>query len=135
MAMAAPADAQIPPSAMMASGTWRGWILQPDEDSHRVTYSVVQKGKSITIELRSPNNPDYGMGDVKLKDDVLTFSWAMGQGSILLCRLSRRGSPGFDGTCQDARFDSQGGRNKLFISMTPPRTGGRGAPPDSLPRR
>jgi hypothetical protein len=125
------ATAQLQASSIMESGTWRGWVLRQDEDSLRVTWAVQQKGKSITIELRAPGNPDYGMSDVKLKDDVLTFSWAMGQGSILVCRLSRRGSPGFDGTCQDAVRDSQGARDKLFVNMTPPRVGGRGARPDS----
>ncbi len=124
--------AQLPASATMVSGLWRGWVLQPDEDSLRVTFLIEQKGKNLTIVLRSPNNPDYGMGDIKLKDDVLTFNWAMGQGSVLLCRLSRRGSPGFDGQCQDGRLDSQGGRNRIFMNMAPPRAGGRG---DSLRTR
>ena len=120
------ARAQQPASATMVTGTWRGWVLRPDEDSVRVSFLVEQKGKRITIVLRSPNNPDYGMGDVKLKDDVLTFSWAMGQGSFLLCRLSRRGGTGFDGQCQDALRDSQGGRNRVFMNMVPPRAGSRG---------
>jgi len=123
------AAAQQAASATMVTGVWRGWVMQPDDDSLRVSFLVEQKGKNITIVLRSPNNPDYGMGDVKLKDDVLTFSWAMGQGSVLLCRLSRRGGPGFDGQCQDGRLDSQGGRNRIFMNMAPPRIGGRG---DSL---
>ena len=127
--LAASAAAQQPASATMITGVWRGWVMQPDEDSLRVSFLVEQKGKNITIVLRSPNNPDYGMGDVKLKDDVLTFSWAMGGGSFLLCRLSRRGAPGFDGQCQDGRLDSQGGRNRIFMNMAPPRSGGRG---DSL---
>lgn len=127
LAIPAPAAGQLPASSTMLSGSWHGWILQPDEDSIRVTWQVEQQGRSITIVLRSRDNPDYGMGDVKLKNDVLTFSWAMGQGSFLTCRLSRRGSPNFDGTCEDARRDSQGGRNKVFVNMTPPRPGGRGA--------
>ncbi len=114
--------AQLPASATMIAGVWHGWVVQPDEDSLKVSFQVEQKGKKITIVLRSPNNPDYGMSDVRIKDDVLTFSWAMGQGSFLLCRLSRRGGPAFDGQCQDARLDSQGGRNRIFMNMTPPRT-------------
>ncbi len=125
------ATAQLPATSSIASGSWRGWILSEDVDSVQATWIVQQKGKDITITLRSPNNPDYGMSDVKLKDDVLTFSWAMGQGSVLVCRLSRRGSPKFDGTCQDARLDSQGGRNKVFVTMTPPRITGRSARSDS----
>jgi hypothetical protein len=123
--------AQLPPSSTIASGVWRGWMVRAEGDSVRVSYVVTQKGKSITIELHSPNNPDYGMSDVKLKDDVLTFSWALGQESVLLCRLSRRGGPGFDGICQAARRDSQGALSRLFINMDPPRTGGRGAHADS----
>lgn len=122
--LAASATAQQPASATMVTGVWHGWVLQPDEDSLQVTFVVAQKGKNITITLRSPNNPDYDMSDVKLKDDVLTFSWVMGQGSFLLCRLSRRGGPGFDGQCQDGRLDSQGGRNRVFMNMAPPRDGG-----------
>ena len=126
------AEAQQPASATVVSGVWHGWVLQPDEDSLNVTFVVAQKGKNITITLRSPNNPDYDMSDVKLKDDVLTFSWVMGQGSFLLCRLSRRGGPGFDGQCQDGRLDSQGGRNRVFMNMTPPHDGGHS---DSLRTR
>lgn len=122
--LAASATAQQPASATMITGVWHGWVLQPDEDSLQVTFVVAQKGKNITITLRSPNNPDYDMSDVKLKDDVLTFSWVMGQGSFLLCRLSRRGGPGFDGQCQDGRLDSQGGRNRVFMNMAPPGGGG-----------
>lgn len=129
--LAAPLAAQLPESSKMASGVWRGWIVRQDEDSLRVTWLVEQTSKGILIVLRSPDNPEYGMGDVKLKNDVLNFTWAMGQGSFLVCRLSRRGSPAFDGICQDARLDSQGGRTKLFVNMTPPRTGGRGTRPDS----
>jgi hypothetical protein len=129
----ASAGAQVPASATMASGVWRGWVLREDEDSLDVSFLVQQKGKKISIVLRSANNPDYGMGDVKLKDDVLTFSWAMGQGSFLLCRLSRRGGPGFDGLCQDGRLDSQGGRSRIFMNMTPPRS--RGDSVRTLPAR
>jgi hypothetical protein len=106
--LAANVAAQRPGSATMVSGVWRGWVLQPDEDSLWVTFLVEQKGKN------------------------LTFNWAMGQGSVLLCRLSRRGSPGFDGQCQDGRLDSQGGRNRIFMNMAPPSAGGRG---DSLRTR
>ncbi len=119
------ARAQQPASATMVTGEWTGWVLQPDEDSLKVSFVVEQQGKHYTIMMRAPNNPDYGMSDVKLKDDVLTFSWVMGQGSFLLCRLSRRGGPGFDGQCQDGRLDSQGGRNRIFMNMTPPRASGR----------
>ena len=132
---AARAAAQQSASATLAPGVWHGWVLQPDEDSLNVTFIVTQKGKNITITLRSPNNPDYDMSDVKLKDDVLTFSWVMGQGSFLLCRLSRRGGPGFDGQCQDGRLDSQGGRNRVFMNMAPPRADGRGDSLRSRPAR
>ena len=121
----ASARAQQPASASMVTGEWTGWVLQPDEDSLKVSFFVEQQGKHYTILMRAPNNPDYGMSDVKLKDDVLTFSWVMGQGSFLLCRLSRRGGPGFDGQCQDGRLDSQGGRNRIFMNMSPPRASGR----------
>ena len=131
MLVPALATAQLPGASSISSGTWRGWILSEDADSVPASWIVQQKGKSVTIVLRSPNNPDYGMGDVKLKDDVLSFSWSMGLGSVLVCRLSRRGSPQFDGTCQDARLDSQGGRNKLLVNMTPPRSTARGAKSDS----
>ena len=128
----ASAPAQQPASATMVTGEWTGWVLQPDEDSLKVSFFVDRQGKHYTILMRAPNNPDYGMSDVKLKDDVLTFSWVMGQGSFLLCRLSRRGGPGFDGQCQDGQRDSQGGRNRIFMNMTPPRASGqRGGPQDA----
>lgn len=122
--VAAPLAAQQSPG--MVSGAWRGWVLRPEVDSIRATFFVDARGKHISILMRTPNNPDYGMSDVKLKDDVLTFTWAMGLGSLLSCRLSRRGGTFFDGLCLDTHLDDNGHQARLFMSMYPPR--------DTLPR-
>jgi hypothetical protein len=114
---ARPLPAQTP---AIAPGVWRGYLMWSENDSLPVRFLVQVKGKDIWITMRSRNNPDYGMGDIKLKNEVLTFSWALGAGTFLQCRLSRRGGPSFDGLCKDSPLGSQGKPINVLISMRPP---------------
>ena len=108
---------------MIRPGLWRGWIQMVNADSVRVTFMVETRGKDIYLTMRSRNGGDYGMGDVKLKDDVLTFTWALGVGSFLPCRLVRRDGRSFDGECNDRRPSPQDGKTlKVWMTMIPPDT-------------
>lgn len=122
--LAAPAAwAQRPDTAQASTlqpGVWNGWLRWADDDSLRAQFLVEVKGKDIWITMRSRNNPDFGMGDIRLKDEVLTFNWALGAGTTLQCRLSRRGGPGFDGLCTDGAIGSHEKPLRVLINMRPP---------------
>lgn len=104
----------------MADGVWRGWLQQLDEDSIRVSFAVQHSGRHILITLSGRSGVTYDMSGVKLKDDVLTFDWAMGLGSFLYCRISRRDGRSFEGTCDDRSPGQVGKPVKVWMLMNPP---------------
>ena len=108
----------------LRDGTWRGWLQQTDQDSIRVSYLVQHSGKHILITLTGRSGIQYDMSGVKLKNDVLTFDWAMGLGSFLYCRLSRRDGRTFEGTCNDRTPGATGKGIRVWLLMTPDTTTG-----------
>lgn len=108
----------------LRDGTWRGWLQQTDQDSIRVSYLVQHSGKHILITLTGRSGIQYDMSGVKLKNDVLTFDWAMGFGSFLYCRLSRRDGKSFEGTCNDRTPGATGKGIRVWLLMTPDTTTG-----------
>lgn len=106
----------------LRDGTWRGWLQQTDQDSIRVSYLVQHSGKHILITLTGRSGIQYDMSGVKLRNDVLTFDWAMGFGSFLYCRLSRRDGRSFEGTCNDRSPGATGKGIRVWLMMTPPET-------------
>ena len=112
----------------MRNGTWRGWLLQQDEDSIQVTYAVSHNDKHLIIMLRGRSGIMYDMSDAKVKNDVLTFDWPMGANSTLYCRLTRRDGKSFEGTCNDRTPGEVGKPVRVWMLMNPPEAGrgGRG---------
>jgi hypothetical protein len=104
----------------MPDGTWRGWLQQADQDSIRVSYFVQHSGKHILITLTGRSGIVYDMSDAKLRNDVLTFDWAMGLGAFLYCRLSRRDGRTFEGTCNDRSPGPTGKGVRVWLMMVPP---------------
>jgi hypothetical protein len=107
----------------MPDGTWGGWLQQADQDSIRVSYVVQHSGKHILITLRGRSGIVYDMSGARLKNDVLTFDWAMGLGSFLYCRLSRRDGRSFEGTCNDRSPGQTGKGIRVWLMMVPPDSG------------
>lgn len=110
------------------NGTWRGWLLQKDQDSIQVTYAVSHYDKHILITLRGRSGITYDMSDAKVKNDVLTFDWPTGANSNLYCRLTRRDGKSFEGTCNDRSPGDVGKPLRVWMLMNPPdaERGGRG---------
>lgn len=104
----------------MPDGTWRGWLQQTDQDSIRVSYVVRHSGKHILITMSGRSGVAYDMSGAHVKNDVLTFDWAMGLGSFLYCRLSRRDGRSFEGTCNDRSPGQAGKPVRVWMMMTPP---------------
>ena len=104
----------------MRPGIWRGWLQQTDQDSIRVSFAVDHAGKHLLITLRGRGGISYDMSGAKVKDDVLTFDWAMGLGSFLYCRLTRRDGRSFEGTCNDRTPGVSGKGVAVWMMMTPP---------------
>lgn len=128
MARAQTTPAPPPPLLDMRDGTWRGWLLQKDQDSIQVTYAVSHYQKHLLITLRGRSGIMYDMADAKVKDDVLTFDWPMGAGSTIICRLTRRDGKSFEGTCSDRSPGAVGNGVRVWMLMNPPDSGrgGRG---------
>ena len=127
-ALAAPgtvcAQQQPPPPPLdMRNGTWRGWLLQKDQDSIQVTYAISHYDKHLLITLRGRSGVMYDMADAKVKDDVLTFDWPMGGGSNMFCRLTRRDGKSFEGTCNDRSPGTMGSGVRVWMLMNPPDSG------------
>ena len=57
---------------------------------------------------------------VKLRDNVMTFDWAIGLGSTLSCRMTRRDGRTFEGQCGDRRPGLDGKPLNVWMMMTPP---------------
>jgi hypothetical protein len=112
----------------MRNGTWRGWLLQQDQDSIQVTYAISHYDKHLLITLKGRSGITYDMVGAKVKDDVLTFDWPMGLSSTLFCRLTRRDGKSFEGTCNDRSPGPVGKALRVWMLMNPPETGrsGRG---------
>ena len=111
----------------MRNGTWRGWLLQQDQDSIQVSYAVSHYDKHLLITLRGRSGITYDMADAKVKDDVLTFDWPMGAGNALYCRLTRRDGKSFEGTCNDRSPGVSGKAIRVWMLMNPPtQDSGRG---------
>jgi hypothetical protein len=106
----------------MPDGTWRGWLQQADQDSIRVSYLVQHSGRHILITLTGRSGIVYDMSGARLRDDVLTFDWAVGLGAFLYCRLSRRDGRTFEGTCNDRSPGPTGKGVRVWMMMTPPDT-------------
>ncbi len=104
----------------MRPGIWRGWLQQADQDSIRVSFAVDQAGRHLLITLRGRGGITYDMSGAKVKNDVLTFDWAMGLGSFLYCRLTRRDGRSFEGTCNDRTPGATGNGVAVWMMMTPP---------------
>jgi hypothetical protein len=104
----------------MRNGTWRGWLMQTDQDSIPVTYAVSHWDKHLLITLRGRSGIMYDMSDAKVKNDVLTFDWAMGAGNALYCRLTRRDGRSFEGTCNDRTPGPMGKGLRVWMLMNPP---------------
>ena len=104
----------------MPDGRWRGWLQQTDQDSIRVSYLVQHSGKHILITLTGRSGTTYDMSGARVKNDVLTFDWAMGLGSFLYCRLTRRDGRSFEGTCNDRSPGTTGKGVRVWMMMTPP---------------
>lgn len=117
MAQPARATAQ---ATDMRDGTWRGWLMQTDQDSIQVTYAVSHYDKHLLITLRGRSGVIYDMSDAKVKDDVLTFDWPMGMSSSLYCRLTRRDGKSFEGTCNDRTPGQSGKGIRVWMLMNPP---------------
>ncbi len=110
----------------MRNGTWRGWLLQQDQDSIQVSYAVTHYDKHLLITLHGRSGVVYDMADAKVKDDVLTFDWPLGAGSFLFCRLTRRDGKSFEGTCNDRSPGTTGKGVRVWMLMNPPADSGRG---------
>jgi hypothetical protein len=104
----------------MRNGTWRGWLMQTDQDSIQVSYAVSHYDKHLLITLRGRSGIIYDMADAKVKDDVLTFDWPMGMSSALYCRLTRRDGRSFEGTCNDRTPGQTGKGVRVWMLMNPP---------------
>lgn len=104
----------------MHNGTWRGWLLQPEQDSIQVSYAVSHYDKHLLITLRGRSGIIYDMSDAKVKNDVLTFDWPMGLGSVLFCRLTRRDGKSFEGNCNDRSPGLTGKGIRVWMLMIPP---------------
>jgi hypothetical protein len=115
----------------MKNGTWRGWLLQQDQDSIQVTYAITHYDKHLLITLRGRSGITYDMVGAKVKDDVLTFDWPMGLTSTMFCRLTRRDGKSFEGTCNDRSPGPVGKPTRVWMLMNPPDSGrgGRGNSP------
>ena len=126
IAMTLPGQSSTPND--MRNGTWRGWLLQQDQDSIQVTYAIAHYDKHLLITLRGHSGITYDMSDAKVKDDVLTFDWVMGLNSHMYCRLTRRDGKSFEGTCNDRSPGPVGKPVRVWMLMNPPDTGrGRGS--------
>lgn len=111
----------------MREGTWRGWLLQQDQDSIPVSYTVSHYDRHLIITLRGRSGILYDMADAIVKNDVLTFDWPMGANSTLYCRLTRRDGKSFEGTCNDRSPGEVGKPVRVWMLMNPPAgTGHRG---------
>ena len=104
----------------MRNGTWRGWLMQTDQDSIAVSYAVSHYDKHLLITLRGRSGIIYDMSDAKVKNDVLTFDWPMGQNSTMYCRLTRRDGKSFEGTCNDRSPGETGKGVRVWMLMNPP---------------
>ena len=104
----------------MRNGTWRGWLLQPDQDSIPVSYAVSHYAKHLLITLRARSGVSYDMSDATVRDDILTFDWPMGFSSVLDCRLTRRDGKSFEGTCNDRSPGQTGKGIRVWMLMNPP---------------
>ena len=104
----------------MRNGTWRGWLLQQDQDSVQVTYAVSHYDKHLLITLTGRSGIIYEMSDAKVKNDVLTFDWPMGLNSMMYCRLTRRDGKSFEGTCNDHSPGPVGKPLRVWMLMNPP---------------
>ena len=62
----------------MRNGTWRGWLLQQDQDSIQVTYAVSHYDKHPLITLRGRRRILYDMSYAKGKSEVLPSDGPMG---------------------------------------------------------
>ncbi len=125
VARPAPAVAQGSPAAAPAwpglpLGTWRGWLQQPNQDSIRASFLVDADKKHIFITLSTRSGGSFDMSGVKLKDNVLTFDWALGAGSTMSCRMTRRDGKSFEGRCGDRRPGLDGKPLDLWLMMSPP---------------
>jgi hypothetical protein len=127
IAMTQPArsDAQAAPPIDMRNGTWRGWLMQQDQDSIQVTYAITHYDKHLLITLHGRSGVIYDMADAKVKDDVLTFDWPLGGGSFMYCRLTRRDGKSFEGTCNDRSPGATGKAIRVWMLMNPPSDSGR----------
>jgi hypothetical protein len=121
IAMAVPLHRAAAQETDMRNGTWRGWLLQPDQDSIPVSYAVSHYDKHLLITLRGRSGIVYDMSGAKVKDDVLTFDWPMGAGADLYCRLTRRDGKSFEGTCNDRSPGATGQALRVWMLMNPPR--------------
>ena len=104
----------------MRNGTWRGWLLQEDQDSIPVSYAVSHYDRHLIITLRGRSGITYDMSGAKVKDDILTFDWPMGFSSMLYCRLTRRDGKSFEGTCNDRSPGQTGKGIRVWMLMNPP---------------
>ena len=52
----------------MRNGTWRGWLLQPDQDSMPVSYAVSHDAKHLLITLRGRSGVIYDMSDATVRE-------------------------------------------------------------------
>ncbi|HEY3934040.1 MAG TPA: hypothetical protein VGL65_05420 [Gemmatimonadales bacterium] len=104
----------------MVDGRWRGWLQEADEDSIRVSFAVQHTGKHILMVMSGRSGISYDMADIKVKNDVLTFDWAMGLNSFLFCRLTRRDGRSFEGTCNDRSPGETGKPVRVWMIMSPP---------------
>ena len=125
LAAAARGQAATDPNDL-PNGVWRGWLQQAEMDSIRISMLVQHRDKHILMTMQGRSGVTYDMAGARVKNDVLTFDWALGLGSFFFCRMTRRDGKSFEGTCNDRNPGETGKPLRVWMIITPPDSGGGG---------
>jgi hypothetical protein len=96
----------------LASGTWTGLVVPPDNENLDVTYTVATVNDTLQITMHVPEHGDMVFSNVRFEEGDLKFSWQ--PGPIVHCVMKAKEGGEYNGECTDE------GGDPGYMVMTPP---------------